>query len=145
MLKAEKGFFEALMTRKKNMIDLTQKYYTHSIVRFCYDAIMEPYFDLIILVAIIINTVTLALDQYPDLPGWTLEVLQVLNYIFTTVFTVEVIFKLIGLGIFEYWRDHFNKFDFVIVVISIAELFSSGPGFFSAFRAFRLFKIFKHF
>lgn len=59
---------------------------------------MEPYFDLIILIAIIINTVTLALDQYPELPGWTLEILQVLNYIFTTVFTVEVIFKLIGLG-----------------------------------------------
>jgi hypothetical protein len=75
MLKAEKGFFEALMTRKKNMIDLSQKYYKESIVRFCYDAIMEPYFDLIILIAIIINTVTLALDQYPDLPGWTLEVL----------------------------------------------------------------------
>jgi hypothetical protein len=69
----------------------------------------------------------------------------VLNYIFTTVFTVEVIFKLIGLGPTEYWRDHFNKFDFIIVLISIAELFSSGPGFFSAFRAFRLFKIFKHF
>lgn len=59
---------------------------------------MEPYFDLIILIAIIINTVTLALDQYPELPGWTLEILQVLNYIFTTVFTIEVIFKLIGLG-----------------------------------------------
>lgn len=106
---------------------------------------MDPYFDVIILIAIIINTVTLALDAYPELPGWALNALQILNYIFTTVFSIEVIFKMIGLGLFEYWRDHFNKFDLIIVLISIGELFQTGPGFFSAFRAFRLFKIFKHF
>ena len=42
---------------------------------------MDPYFDVIILIAIIINTVTLALDAYPELPGWALNALQILNYI----------------------------------------------------------------
>jgi hypothetical protein len=84
---------------------------------------MWPWFDVIILIAIIVNTVTLALDAHPSLPKTGLDILQILNYIFTAIFTIEVIFKIIGLGLFEYWKDHFNKFDMIIVIISITELF----------------------
>jgi hypothetical protein len=39
-----------------------------------------------------------------------------MNYIFTGVFTVEAIIKIIGLGFKLYFKDKWNLFDFVIVV-----------------------------
>ena len=75
--------------------------------------------------------------------------LSVLNYVFTIIFTTEVIFKIIGLGWKVFIKENFNKFDLVIVIISIIEIQMSGggdgPGIFSSLRGFRLMKIFKLF
>ena len=69
-----------------------------------------------------------------------------INYIFTSVFAIEVILKVIGQSPKAFILDKFNIFDTVIVLISISELFiSSGSGGVSALRAFRLFRIFKLF
>jgi voltage-gated sodium channel len=38
--------------------------------------------------------------------------------VFYTIFVVELIFKLGGLGFKEYFKDKFNAFDFLIVVVS---------------------------
>ena len=68
------------------------------------------------------------------------------NYFFTSIFTLELIFKIIGQSPKTFLADKFNIFDSVIVVISLVELFfSSGSGGVSALRAFRLFRIFKLF
>jgi len=65
------------------------------------------------------------------------------------IFTVEVVLKLIGLGVKTYSKDKFNLFDAFIVLVSILEMFlatdGGGGGAFSALRAFRLFRIFKIF
>lgn len=69
-----------------------------------------------------------------------------INYFFTSVFTLELIFKIIGQSPKEFIMDKFNIFDSIIVLISLVELFfSSGSGGVSALRAFRLFRIFKLF
>ena len=74
----------------------------------------------------------------------TLSFLSFANVVFTAVFTVEVVVKLIALGVRPYFRDGANAFDFVIVVVSLASLeAASEGGVFSALRAFRLFKIFR--
>lgn len=66
------------------------------------------------------------------------------NVVFTFIFTVEVIVKLIAFGVRPYFRDGFNMFDFIIVVISLVSLEANAEGgVFSAMRAFRLFKIFR--
>ena len=109
---------------------------------------MNPYFDGFILFVIILNTFCQAMDQYPDLDSYYLNLLQLANYIFTVIFTVEVIFKMIGLGVRCFFQEKFNQFDLVIVIISLLEMEmdnSEGQGVFSAMRAFRLFKIFKLF
>lgn len=61
-----------------------------------------------------------------------------------------MIFKLIGLGRKQYFVDKFNRFDCLIVLISIIELIydmaaisSQKKGGVSAFRAFRLLRVFK--
>jgi len=78
--------------------------------------------------------------------------LLVSNLIFTIIFTVEVVLKLIGLGVRGYSADRFNLFDAFIVIISLVEMIvgagqegGGGGGAFSALRAFRLFRIFKIF
>ena len=69
---------------------------------------MNPWFDPIILIAIILNTVMLAMDQYPEMDADAQNVLQIFNWTFTFVFTVEVILKMIGLGLREYIYDRLN-------------------------------------
>eukprot|EP00602_Paraphysomonas_sp_CaronLab_P008605 CAMPEP_0185034492 /NCGR_PEP_ID=MMETSP1103-20130426/24443_1 /TAXON_ID=36769 /ORGANISM="Paraphysomonas bandaiensis, Strain Caron Lab Isolate" /LENGTH=1644 /DNA_ID=CAMNT_0027571169 /DNA_START=197 /DNA_END=5132 /DNA_ORIENTATION=+ len=102
---------------------------------------------------IILNTISLALDHYPinDDFGNTLDAI---NFLLALVFTVEMILKLIALGLFDYVKDPSNVFDAVIVIVSFVELVAAPPLFFggsesygggaiSAMRSFRLFRIFK--
>ena len=72
-----------------------------------------------------------------------------LNLIFFVSFLLEMIIKILGLGLREYVRDSFNIFDAVIVLVSCVDvaLFYSGSGggggAISALRGFRLLRIFK--
>jgi hypothetical protein len=99
---------------------------------------------------ILLNTIVLALDKYPDFEGEIMNVFHVANTAFTIIFTFEVVIKLIGLGVKVFSSDRFNLFDAFIVVVSILEMLlasegGGGGGAFSALRAFRLFRIFKIF
>jgi hypothetical protein len=56
---------------------------------------------------------------------------------------------MIGLGMHEYFRDHFNKFDCFIIVISTIDLILSftlknkSSSSLSVFRGFRILRLFK--
>jgi hypothetical protein len=127
-------------------VDLRKPYYKKSIVRFCFKIIQNKYFEAFIFVVIILNTFTLAFDQYPDLPVFVLDLLNVFNIIFTVIFTLEVLLKMIGLGGRDFIKERFNQFDLFVVIISLLEFQNQeGPGIFSSLRAFRLFKLFRLF
>ena len=83
---------------------------------------MNEYFDAFIIIVIIFNTFCLALDKYPNFDDSILDVLGFLNYFFTVIFTSEVVLKITGLSWKVYIKDNFNKFDLMIVIISIIEL-----------------------
>lgn len=148
MLKGEDSFWKQLFMPKRPIEDYNQKYYKHPIVKACYKVIMNQYFEAFIFLVIILNTLTLALDKYPDQDIGVLNFLNVLNIIFTVIFTAEVVFKLIGLGVRVFIKEKFNQFDTLVVVISLIDFQLSsqnGPSIFSSLRAFRLFKLFKLF
>ena len=78
--------------------------------------------------------------------------LEYCDIFFVWVFFVEMVMKLIGLGIRNYLRDKFNIFDGVIVIISLVDfsITISGKlqdgeesGIFSALRALRLLRVIK--
>lgn len=69
--------------------------------------------------------------------------LEVFNAIFVGIFTVELFVKATGVGLREYWKDSFNRFDFLVVVMSYVEIIGTSSGSFTALRAFRLMRIFK--
>jgi len=108
-------------------------------------------FSPFITLVIVANTAVLAQDKYPITES-TVEFYETLNLIFTVVFFMEMLIKMIGLGIKEYFRDKFNTFDCVVVVISTADVAitsvistggTGGNGAISALRAFRLLRVFK--
>ena len=77
--------------------------------------------------------------------------LEICDYIFVWAFFVEMVMKLIGLGVREYLRDNFNIFDGVIVIISLIDfsitLASNNDedegGILNVFRALRLLRVIK--
>ena len=121
-------------------------------VRFFHRVVSSKAFDAFITVFIVLNTITLAMEFYDMSDGLKLA-LEICNYIFSTVFLLEMVMKLWGLGPRKYAADAFNVFDGVIVTFSVIEIGialvakstgeeagSTGLG---ALRTFRLMRVFK--
>ncbi|MCI4381151.1 hypothetical protein PGIGA_G00248440 [Pangasianodon gigas] len=110
-------------------------------------------FEYIMFVLILLNTLTLAVQHYEQSKLFNF-VMDILNMIFTTLFTIEMIIKLLALRPYHYFIDAWNSFDALIVVgslvdIMIAEFSGKGDGenskvsitFFRLFRVMRLVKL----
>jgi len=113
-----------------------------------YRLVNHQAFQLFIFIVIGLNTFTLSLDIYSANEGEIeLDFLEPLNYVFFTIFTIELFVKVIGFGFKEFVKDKFNIFDAFIVIISFIEILlaSGSSGAFTSLRAFRLFRIFKLF
>lgn len=114
--------------------------------------VSHQYFSHFIMVAILANTVVLALDHHP-MPEQLDSDLEIINFALSCVFIIEMVLKALGLGIRQYARDRMNLFDAFIVISGILELITSPPSFLSdnppkkgavsALRTLRLFRIFK--
>uniref|UniRef100_A0A9J7ZBP0 Voltage-dependent L-type calcium channel subunit alpha n=1 Tax=Cyprinus carpio carpio TaxID=630221 RepID=A0A9J7ZBP0_CYPCA len=108
-------------------------------------------FEYIMFVLILLNTVTLAVQHY-DQSKFFSYVMDILNMVFTGLFTVEMIIKLMALRLRHYFVDAWNSFDALIVVGSVVDIvvteFSSSEDssrvsitFFRLFRVMRLVKL----
>jgi len=69
---------------------------------------------------IVLNMIQMAL-QYENMPEYFREALDVANLIFSTIFFVEAVFKLIAFG-WTYFDTPFNRFDFFVVCSSILDV-----------------------
>ena len=96
---------------------------------------------------IVMNTIMLAFDRYPEPSNDQQFIFYVLNIVFTVIFGLEVLIKILALSVRGFLRDRFNIFDTIVVIISVIELnLDSGSGSsLGALRAVRLFRIFKIF
>ena len=83
------------------------------------------------------------IDQAIGMDTTFSHALEILNYTFIAVFTIEMIIKVIGLGPKLYASDRFNLFDTAVVLISFVELGLSSNSSLSALRACRLGRVFK--
>ena len=75
------------------------------------------------------------------------DAMEMLNIAFTSLFSLEVVLKLTGLGFKTYYTDLLNLFDFTVVVISWTEVFwyenSAESMGLTILRGFRLLRVFK--
>uniref|UniRef100_A0A672LR64 Voltage-dependent L-type calcium channel subunit alpha n=1 Tax=Sinocyclocheilus grahami TaxID=75366 RepID=A0A672LR64_SINGR len=78
-------------------------------------------FEYIMFVLILLNTVTLAVQHY-DQSKFFSYVMDILNMVFTGLFTVEMIIKLMALRLRHYFIDAWNSFDALIVVGSVVDI-----------------------
>lgn len=102
---------------------LPKSYYKmNSCRKILFLVVSHPIFSGFIFLSILINTITLMFDRYPESTNKSLNsTLEVMNYVFMFIFTLEVVLKIIGLGLKDYCKDRFNLFDTLVVVLSIAE------------------------
>ena len=93
------------------------------------------------------NTIVLTWKHYREPEALTLTS-DILNYIFTLIFTLEAIIRLLAIGK-AYFKDSWNTFDFVVVVLSLLSLiitFLSSiklGGATTIIRAFRIMRVFR--
>uniref|UniRef100_A0A3Q3INQ7 Voltage-dependent calcium channel alpha-1 subunit IQ domain-containing protein n=1 Tax=Monopterus albus TaxID=43700 RepID=A0A3Q3INQ7_MONAL len=110
-------------------------------------------FEYVMFVLILLNTVTLAVQlQHYEQSKTFSDTMDILNMVFTGLFTAEMLLKLLALQLRHYFVDAWNSFDALIVVGSVVDIvvteFSSAEDssrvsitFFRLFRVMRLVKL----
>jgi voltage-dependent calcium channel T type alpha-1G len=88
---------------------------------WCWQLLRSAFFEPAILGVILLNTAIMAADGYQIHPT-TASVLSSLNLLCTVVFTLEAVLKVAAVTLAEYWADAWNRFDFLVVLISLTEL-----------------------
>ena len=74
-------------------------------------------FNYCVLAAIMLNVCMMATEHFDQSPVWH-DVQEVCLWLFTLVFTVELVLRLIGLNPLQYLVDPFNFFDMLVVASS---------------------------
>ena len=143
----EKTLCQKLLQTEYISNDEKNSYYSFVIPRFFYSVAKSNIFGILIMVCIILNTIVLAMDRFPESSSEEQSVLNVLNFFFNVVFSLEVIVKMTGLGLNRYVKNFENLFDFIVVAMSWFEmaLGAEGGSSLGALRAVRLFRVFKLF
>ena len=146
MEKSNWDLFWEMLACKRTMEIPDSNYYNNGFTKFFFYMATSDLFNTFIMIIIITNTFFLAFDRYPEMDEGLKSVLDGLNLVFTVIFTLEVVIKMIGLGLKRYASDGFNIFDLLTVIVSFLEIImGDGSGSFGALRAFRLFRVFKLF
>ncbi|KAM7416839.1 hypothetical protein PAMA_018759 [Pampus argenteus] len=109
--------------------------------------VVSPPFEYSIMIMIALNTVVLMM-KFHGAPDSYEAMLKNLNIVFTTLFSLECILKIIAFGPLNYLKDAWNVFDFVTVLGSITDILVTeindrllNLSFLRLFRAARLIKL----
>jgi len=95
---------------------------------------------------IVVNTLVLML-KWPNMDNFTLEMIDITNYVCNAIFLMEVIIKITAFGT-RFFRDGWNVFDFIIVagsLIFIHPIFKKQKNSITMIRAFRVGRVLKLF
>ncbi|XP_023619734.1 LOW QUALITY PROTEIN: voltage-dependent P/Q-type calcium channel subunit alpha-1A, partial [Myotis lucifugus] len=111
--------------------------------------VVSPPFEYTIMAMIALNTIVLMMKFYGASTAYE-NALRVFNIVFTSLFSLECVLKVMAFGILNYFRDAWNIFDFVTVLGSITDILVTEFGnpnnfinlsFLRLFRAARLIKL----
>lgn len=97
------------------------------------------FFQNAILIIVILNSIILGLQTSPAIVHAIGKELEIIDSICLIIFIIEMILKMIVTKFFGYFKNGWNWFDFIIVLISVL----SGAAVLSSFRVFRVFRVFR--
>jgi len=146
-IKSQKNLFE-----RRLFFPLHNLHLRSPLRRKVFKVIDGKAFEHIIMGAIVLNTGCMMLQIFPEPYDWWEQMVEVGNYTFAVLFTVEFVLKLFALRR-NYWQDTWNLFDFFVVVTTLAGILisalSSGEGtgslgsVVSVIRIFRIARLFR--
>ncbi|XP_043425338.1 voltage-dependent L-type calcium channel subunit alpha-1S isoform X3 [Prionailurus bengalensis] len=113
----------------------------------CHDVIKSRVFYWLVILVVALNTLSIA-SEHHNQPLWLTHLQDVANRVLLALFAVEMLLKMCGLGLRQYFMSIFNRFDCFVVCSGILELLlvESGamtPLGISVLRCIRLLRIFK--
>ncbi|XP_017486073.1 PREDICTED: voltage-dependent T-type calcium channel subunit alpha-1I-like [Rhagoletis zephyria] len=128
-----------MLIRRLKPTNVTEQRETYSLYIFAEDNrfrelcvwfVNQKWFDNVVLLFIALNCITLAMER-PNIPPTSTEryFLATANNVFTAVFTVEMLIKVVSTGMFyghdAYFTSGWNIMDGSLVIISIIDLLMS--------------------
>ncbi|XP_049880315.1 sodium/hydrogen exchanger 10-like [Pectinophora gossypiella] len=92
--------------------------------QFCYRLITKMWFDLFIYLVILLNMPVILCEvaMRPPIAYWVTNTIKILNVVFYVIYILEMVIKMIALGVLGYFKSHWNKLDFVIIVCATGDL-----------------------
>nr|XP_032624035.1 voltage-dependent P/Q-type calcium channel subunit alpha-1A isoform X13 [Chelonoidis abingdonii] len=109
--------------------------------------VVSPPFEYTIMAMIALNTIVLMMKFDKASTAYE-NVLKMFNHVFTSLFSLECLLKIMAFGVLNYFRDAWNIFDFVTVLGSITDILVTefannfiNLSFLRLFRAARLIKL----
>ncbi|XP_004625386.1 voltage-dependent L-type calcium channel subunit alpha-1S [Octodon degus] len=113
----------------------------------CHDIVKSKVFYWLVILIVALNTLSIA-SEHHNQPLWLTHLQDVANRVLLVLFTIEMLIKMYGLGLRQYFMSIFNRFDCFVVCSGILEilLVESGamtPLGISVLRCIRLLRIFK--
>lgn len=119
-------------------------YWHHWLVVHCQLTRDHPMFELLVLLTILASAVLVGMQTYPQygLDGPYSELFSDLNTVIVSIFTAEVVIKILAEGKtpLHYFRSNWNGFDFAVVLASYMPVPRS---YFAVVRSIRLLRVLK--
>ncbi|KAL0217546.1 hypothetical protein RCL1_008127 [Eukaryota sp. TZLM3-RCL] len=103
------GIFESFNTKQK---------FNSVLHEFCCRLVTHFAFTTFLMIVIVVNVVVVAATTNRTIATDFRLLFSILDCVFLAIYSVEFILKLIGLRS-RYWKNHYNKFDFIILLVSI--------------------------
>uniref|UniRef100_H0WJH4 Voltage-dependent L-type calcium channel subunit alpha n=1 Tax=Otolemur garnettii TaxID=30611 RepID=H0WJH4_OTOGA len=113
----------------------------------CHDIVKSKVFYWLVILIVALNTLSIA-SEHHNQPLWLTHLQDIANRVLLALFTIEMLMKMYGLGLRQYFMSIFNRFDCFVVCSGLLEilLVESGamtPLGISVLRCIRLLRIFK--
>jgi len=111
--------------------------------------IVEHYSFLYLIMAFVMINTSLMATEYAGQPDYWTDILRYSNIAFVCIFACELVLKIVALGTKLFWRYRFNRYDALVVLISVIELVATEAGGLQSaglavFRAVRLLRLLRN-
>ncbi|VDP51078.1 unnamed protein product [Schistosoma margrebowiei] len=115
---------------------------TNPVRRFCHFVVNLRYFDLFIMIVIVSSSLALAAEDPVSENSTRNCLLEYFDHAFTCVFAIEMLLKLIDLGVFlhpySYCRDTWNLLDAAVVIGALISFFRKNLSTIKSLRVLRV-------
>jgi len=101
-------------------------------------------FDLVLIVSIVLSVIAVMLDSVSSIRNQYKDILYLVEWIFTILFTIEYVLRLVSVGQpIKYARSFFGIIDLMAIIPTYLSLILPGSQYFIVIRILRVLRIFR--